>query len=552
MGILTLAILFALLVSTRVNLKLVKPLLTGRTLLVLIGIALIVFTIYAYWLRPNIEPYSTINAPEHFLHGTRDYRENSMVNLDKYLSPPVIFVAIWGWFITLWAIIKKRKDLHLIVGIVFFAGFSASYLWHPSIAPDHFWAIRRFVPIVIPGFVLFSTLGIHWILNRFPKGWFITASSVVIIFLLIFTIRANKLIFAFAEEKGYFVQLQQLARKLPTDSLILAHCDRASVSYGWLMPLYLVFDRRIILVNLNSRGGMNAFYDWSDKQTREQKPVFLLYEGNIRFAGLPYTKMHEVVLSRSFSEQTPFPLPKKIRSEKRTIGLYNITGMIDPSGYVNIDLGSEKILGIEESGFHRQEFLDKTPVRWTSGAAKLVIPLSEKRPAKAIALDIASTGGMKQKRLQILANGYKLFDGQIPDAGYSQSFSLANVPLWKQLNIELLSDPHIPKEVEKGATDARTLGVLVKDIRLLDNDYTNINLSNGKILGVGESGWYEQEFLDKIPVRWTNGAAKLFIPLNKKKLPEAICVNILSTGGMKQKRLQDPGQWSEALRRTDT
>ena len=537
-GILTLAILFALLASTQVNLKSIRVLFTGRTTLVLIGIALIALTIYAYWLRPNIEPYSTINAPEHFLHGTRDYRENSMVNLAKYLSPPVIFVAIWGWFVTLWAIIRRRKDLHLVVGIVCFAGFSASYLWRPSVAPDHFWAIRRFVPIVIPGFILFSALGMKWILNRFPKGWFIAASTVVIIFLSIFTISANKLIFAFAEEKGYFMQLQQLAEKLPSDSIILANDDHASVSYGWEMPLYLVFDRRIILIDLNSRGGMNAFYDWSDKQTREQKPVFLLYEGNIRFAGLPYTKMYEVVLSRSFSEQTPFPLPQKIRSEKRTIGIYKITEKINHSGYINTNFGNEKILGIRESGFYKQEFLDKTPVRWTSGVAKLVVPLSEKRLPKAIALDIASTGGMKQKGLQVLANGYKLFDGQIPDGGYSQSFSLANVPLWKELNIELLSDTNIPIKTIPGSTDQRALGVLMKDVRLLDNDYINVNLGTERVLGIGESGFYGQEFLDKIPVRWTNGAAKLFIPLSKNKLPDAICVNILSTGGVKQKRVK--------------
>jgi len=537
-GLLTLAILFALLASTQVNLRLIRPLLTGRTLLVLIGIVLMALTIYAYWFRPNIEPYSTINAQEHFLHGTRNYRENSMVNLAKYLSPPVIFVAIWGWFVTLWAMIRKNRDLHLFVGMVCVSGFSALYLWSPSIAPDHFWAIRRFVPIVIPGFILFSALGMQWILNRFSKGWFIVASAVVIIFLSIFTVRANQLIFAFAEEKGYFLQLQQLAEKLPSDSLILAHCDRASVSYGWLMPLYLVFDRRTILIDLNSRGGMNAFYDWSEKQTREQKPVLLLYEGDIRFAGLPYTKMHEGVLSRSFSEQTPFPLPKKIRSEKRTIGIYKITGMINPSGYMNIDLGTEKIFGIRESGFYGQEFLDKMPIRWTNGAAKFVVPLSEKQMPKAIGLDIASPRGMKQKKLQILANGHKLFDGEIPNGKYFQSLSLANVPLWKQLTIELLSDTHIPREVRKGSTDVRTLGVLVKDIRLLDNDYIDKNLGNGKVLGVSELGWYEQEIWEKMPVRWTNGTAKLIIPLNEKRLPQGISVDIASTGGIKRKRVR--------------
>ena len=206
--------------------------------------------------------------------------------------------------------------------------------------------------------------------------------------------------------------------------------------------------------------------------------------------------------------------------------------------YLNINLGNRRVLGIGESGWYEQDFLDKMPVRWTNGAAKLIVPLNEKRLPRAIDVDIATIGGMKQKRLQILANGHKLFDGEISDEGYSQSFSLANVPLWKQLTIELLSDTNIPRETTKGSTDVRTLGVLVKDIRLLDNDYINITLGNKRGLGIGESGFYGQEFLDKTPVRWTNGAAKLIVPLKETRLPSAMLIDIGPTGIDNEKRLK--------------
>jgi len=110
------------------------------------------------------------------------------------------------------------------------------------------------------------------------------------------------------------------------------------------------------------------------------------------------------------------------------------------------------------------------PVRWTNGAAKLVVPLNEERMPKAMGVEIVLPEEMKvkQKKLKILVNGYKLFDGQISDEGYCQFFPLSHVPLGKQLTIELLSDQHILKNILKDSNDERTLGVMVKDIRLLE------------------------------------------------------------------------------------
>jgi hypothetical protein len=36
-------------------------------------------------------------------------------------------------------------------------GFSVDYLYAPSNTPDHLWWIRRFTPVVVPGFVLYAT-----------------------------------------------------------------------------------------------------------------------------------------------------------------------------------------------------------------------------------------------------------------------------------------------------------------------------------------------------------------------------------------------------------
>jgi hypothetical protein len=375
----------------------------------------------------------------------------------------MVWLAIMGWLVTLWTVMRKGEDHYLVVGAVVVGGFAALYLWHPFIPPFHFYAIRRFVPTVIPGFVFFGALAAWWILIRSPKGLAIIVSIALVGFLSLFTMRANALIFAFAENKGYYVQLRQLAERLPMHELILAHG-----SAKWMTPLYIVFDRRIVPIDLNDESGKNAFNSWMAKQFGEGKPVYLLYEGRLQLMGLLHSKVNEVVLSRSFSESTLNPLPKAILSEQKTIGLYRITGKSQHPDYRGVTFGAERVWGVEESGFHDQEWLDSRPYRWTNGAAKLVVPIDEQHLPKALRIYLGSTGP-KGTRLQIVLNGRELFNEQAPAGAWSKTFDLAHLPLGKRATIELLSGTFVPMETIEKSSDERTLGVLVEAISLLES-----------------------------------------------------------------------------------
>ncbi|MBV9387074.1 MAG: hypothetical protein JOZ78_11670 [Chroococcidiopsidaceae cyanobacterium CP_BM_ER_R8_30] len=465
-GITTIVTLLLILVTTQRVASFVHMYATSKICITLITIIIILLAVYACWIRPTVQPYAVFNLPVKTpLNGLRDYREDSLNNLCRYLSPFVVWSAILGWLAALWTVARQKQDI-LIVPIVVIGSFSIIYLWNPHISPDHFFAIRRFVPIVIPGFAFFSSLGICWLINRLPKTWCIVASVFILILFTIFITNADASIITFSENQGYFMQLQRLSDKLPKDKLILANG-----STTWVTPLYIAFDRKVVPINISSTEAKNAVTNWVSQQISEQKPVYILNEEQLcklKTLSWKSSKLDEIVLSRSFIESTVKPLPKKILHEQKMINLYKIAGLSNRD-YPNALLGAEWVWDVQEAGFSVQEWLGDKPFRWSNGRAKLVVSLDEQHLPKAIAIELASTGP-KGTRLSVLVNGKELFNNQLRSGNWSNTLSLTGIKLEKTITIELLSDTWIPQQMIKGSQDSRTLGVAILGIKLVGDN----------------------------------------------------------------------------------
>ena len=462
-GIVTLILFFVLWMPTQTVLKRIRPHIHKRLFLILIGILLFVLAAYAYWVRPRLEPFSLLYRPGRGKHGTRDFREDSLVILAQYLSPVVIWAAVTGWFVMVRNTVKQSRYARFIGVLVVTFGFSFLYLWNPLITPGHFWTIRRFVPVVIPGMIFFAGLGIYYAMEQIPKTLSKVVSLLLLVILTLFTIKSDALIFNLAENRGLFRQIQQLAHHLPQDEIIL--CDHWIFPPPWEAPLYFSFDRRVAPIDFNSKAGLDAARSWFATVTAANRPFYALYDSGSLAKGLGGAKLYEMELSRRFAEG--YPLPEIISKEERTVCLYKIHSMI--SNYNDISLGSEKWFGVLESGFHGQEWNGSSAFRWTDGKARLVVPLDPGHPPRALRVEILSHCP-KELKLRVLVNSHEMVEGKIAAGPWSNTFSLVGVPVENEATIEIISDTFVPKERIKGSLDTRTLGVIVQDIRLLRTD----------------------------------------------------------------------------------
>jgi hypothetical protein len=255
--------------------------------------------------------------------GLRDFREDSMVNLGRYLSPIVVWGGIAGFLLLFKRAFSTKTSSGVIVLLAVIGGYSALYLWAPSINPHHIYAIRRFIPTVIPGFILLAFLGADTLLSRLKPSFYRVAIVVLPLYLAFFLVRADRLIAGVAEEKGTFRELAEIASQLPKDNTVLAW-GRVNGWAEWMNPLLVAFDCRVAPINLETLKAPIALRYWVLSQKKLKKPSLLLADAEPAVAGFEFTRIKTFTLSRSALEPTTHPLPKTVSRSDQKFSLYEI------------------------------------------------------------------------------------------------------------------------------------------------------------------------------------------------------------------------------------
>jgi hypothetical protein len=89
---------------------------------------------------------------------SRRYGELSLEWASWYLGPLGLALAIVGVGLAVHLTARGRANGSTVAAVVVVAVSGALYWWRPTIVPDHVWAMRRFVPAVLPGLALMASL----------------------------------------------------------------------------------------------------------------------------------------------------------------------------------------------------------------------------------------------------------------------------------------------------------------------------------------------------------------------------------------------------------
>lgn len=146
-----------------------------------------------FFLRPHLMTMRSnpdsgganyVEQVQRFLHmtvdPTRSYYEQATRWLSWYVGWGTLALALIG---ACWLAYEQVAGHRRVWGPAYLVCFGSAVwvLFAPSITPDHPWADRRFVPVVLPGLVLFALIAIvpvlQYIASRSSRAWSADSSA---------------------------------------------------------------------------------------------------------------------------------------------------------------------------------------------------------------------------------------------------------------------------------------------------------------------------------------------------------------------------------------
>ncbi|MBB6350742.1 hypothetical protein FHU36_007314 [Nonomuraea muscovyensis] len=100
-----------------------------------------------------------------FADGERLYFEESLHWVAWYVGVPVVLLATLAAALLVRGLLQGRSSAWL-APLAVIGWTTLTTLLRPEITPDHPWAARRLVPVVIPGLVLLAVWGLGWVRDK--------------------------------------------------------------------------------------------------------------------------------------------------------------------------------------------------------------------------------------------------------------------------------------------------------------------------------------------------------------------------------------------------
>lgn len=383
--------------------------------------------------------------------------------LSWYLTPLTLMLALAGAAFMWQHGLRRPAQVFLLTALL----YALLYLPAPRAYPVQPWAIRRFVPEVLPGLILLAA----YFLVRVPLWGSARGQQIVrlagVVVLIGVVAYPTRVLAGHAEYAGAWDQVEGLAGDLPPRAVLLFNGTGAGEAVA--QPLTYLYDRPSFVVEPKEPdlGAIEALTNtWLD----EGRPVYFAISemapwlADFRTRLLPAGTVH---LAFPRLKATVDGAPSTVAAVDWYVDLYRLRRQaVDvPVDRLEMEAGE---LGYLLSGFYERETSPAGETyRWTDGAARLRVPVEESARGLELRMagpppDVAPAAvsvvvdGVVAARWQ-QANGFDVRDVALPATAAADGW----------LDVELRSDTWVPSAAGV-SDDNRQLGVVVDWIQVSD------------------------------------------------------------------------------------
>jgi hypothetical protein len=191
-----------------------------------------------------------------------------------YLTVPALIAAIVGYALLTRGLFWRDPAFFLT-----FTTFAVIFFYKIRIVPEHFWAARRFVPIILPGALLLAAgAALTGARGRRPLTRAIRV-PLGIAFLALLGVqyaRVAKPLYPHIEYEGVIPRIEQLAGRLGDDDLLIVEArDAGSDVHVFALPLAYIYARHVLVLASATpdKAALAAFLD--TMRARYRRVLFL-------------------------------------------------------------------------------------------------------------------------------------------------------------------------------------------------------------------------------------------------------------------------------------
>ena len=290
-----------------------------------------------------------------------------------YLTLPGLLAALLGFALLARRIFWRAPELFTTVAL-----FSFFFFYKIRIASDHFWMARRFLPVILPGALLFAAAAA---LSGTRGAWAPTKMlrwTIGVAFVLLLATqytRAARPILQHVEYAGVIARLEALSATLgDRDLLVVESRNAGSDTHVLALPLAYIYARNVLVLNSPrpDKTAFAGFLDWA--RTRYDRVLFMGGGGTDLLS--PAWAAQPVASERFQIPEYDSPAdayPRFAERKEFDYSLYELTRP-DPSSaarFFDLDVGVNDDLHVVR--FYAKEQTEGRSFRWSRGRSLLSV-----------------------------------------------------------------------------------------------------------------------------------------------------------------------------------
>lgn len=352
--------------------------LDGPTSRWLLAALVILLSLFAYFVRPVLQPPDTY---ETWLTGTEALMLDgeNWVRLGWYITPLGLLLATLGLAHILRTSSFNRYALFLAVGGITIL----QYVYRIFNTAYHIYAMRRYVPIVLPMLMLYTAVALYTLSTHKQRRAGLAAAGLLTVGMIGGLLYQSRFVLPLRDLRGATAALQELQDQLDPNAIILIS-EPVSSTFGDTFgpPLRFIFGHDIATIRQES--GTEAFVaDLVAYAQAKERPLQLIAVAPILdstrsqfdLEPVAFFPIHLPKLRNTFTE-----FPSEIETVYYGIEIYNAVPRTAVAAQaaaedLTIDIGSLDAAYLGDGFYGKEPLAGDITARWTSATAVVYLPL---------------------------------------------------------------------------------------------------------------------------------------------------------------------------------